>query len=53
MYFLDDAGSKMNQLDKQMEEELKILQSIQEQRALMTVKELAKGITYTEALRTG
>ncbi|XP_022086635.1 probable ATP-dependent RNA helicase DDX41 [Acanthaster planci] len=45
-------SSKVNQLDKQLEEEQKILQSIQEQRALMTVKELAKGITYTEALKT-
>ncbi|XP_071793452.1 probable ATP-dependent RNA helicase DDX41 [Asterias amurensis] len=44
---------KVNQLDKQLEEEQKILQSIQEQRALMTVKELAKGITYTQALKTG
>ena len=43
----------MNKLDKQLEEEEKILQSIQEQKALMTVKELAKGITYTEALTTG
>ena len=46
-------GNKVNKLDKQLEEEEKILQSIQEQKALMTVKELAKGITYTEALTTG
>ncbi|XP_006816434.1 putative ATP-dependent RNA helicase DDX41 [Saccoglossus kowalevskii] len=45
--------SKETKLDKQLEEEEKILQSIQEQKALMTVKELAKGITYTEALVTG
>ena len=36
-----------------MEEEHKILNSIQEQKVLMTVKELATGITYNESLITG
>ncbi|XP_077992382.1 putative ATP-dependent RNA helicase DDX41 [Glandiceps talaboti] len=45
--------SKETKKDKQLQEEDKILQSIQEQKALMTVKELAKGITYTESIRTG
>ena len=47
------TGSKSTALDKQLEEEQKILNSIQEQKALMTVKELAEGITYTESLVTG
>lgn len=34
-------------------EEDKILHSIQETRALMSVGELAKGVIYTESLRTG
>lgn len=50
IYFL---GRKVTAKDKQKEEETRILQSIQEDKALLTVKELAKGITYTEALTTG
>ncbi|XP_072177403.1 probable ATP-dependent RNA helicase DDX41 [Diadema setosum] len=46
-------STKSTALDKQLEEEQKILNSIQEQKALMNVKELAEGITYTEALITG
>ena len=44
---------KVSELDKQRVEENKILHSIQETRALMSVGELAKGVTYTESLRTG
>lgn len=44
---------KVTAKDKQKEEESRILQSIQEDKALLTVKELAKGITYTEAITTG
>lgn len=43
----------MSELDKQRVEEDKILHSIQETRALMSVGELAKGVTYTDSLRTG
>lgn len=46
-------GRKVTAKDKQKEEESRILQSIQEDKALLTVKELAKGITYTEAITTG
>lgn len=38
--------------DKQLKEEKEILQSIGEKTALMTAKELAKGITYAESLET-
>ncbi len=40
-------------MDKQRQEEEKILHSIQETRALMSVGELAKGVVYTEPLKTG
>lgn len=40
-------------MDKQREEEAKILHSIQETRALMSVGELAKGVVYSESLKTG
>ena len=43
----------MSELDKQRAEETKILHSIQETRALMSVGELAKGVVYTEPLQTG
>ena len=43
----------MSELDKQRVEEEKILHNIQETRALMSVGELARGVTYTESLRTG
>ena len=44
---------KVSEMDKQRQEEQKILHSIQETRALMSVGELAKGVTYTESLKTG
>ena len=44
---------KVSELDKQRQEEEKILHNIQETRALMSVGELAKGVVYTESLRTG
>ena len=44
---------KVSEMDKQREEEAKILHSIQETRALMSVGELAKGVVYSESLRTG
>ena len=44
---------KVSELDKQRQEEEKILHSIQETRALMSVGELAKGVVYTEPLKTG
>ena len=43
----------MSELDKQRQEEEKILHSIQETRALMSVGELAKGVTYKQSLQTG
>lgn len=47
------TANKVSELDKQRVEEEKILHSIQETRALMGVGEIAKGVTYTESLRTG
>jgi len=47
------SAHKVSELDKQREEEEKILHSIQETRALMSVGELAKGVIYTEPLKTG
>ena len=44
---------KVSELDKQKEEEAKILHSIKEASALMSVSELAKGVVYTEPLVTG
>ncbi len=41
------------EMDKQLKEEEKILQSVRENTALKGAAELAKGIQYTEALRTG
>lgn len=43
----------MSELEKQKQEEQSILQNIQETRALMSVGELAKGVVYTESLKTG
>jgi len=39
--------------EKQLKEEAKILESVAERTALMGVAELAKGIEYTEAIKTG
>ena len=47
------AAHKISELDKQKEEEAKILHNIQESSALMSVSELAKGVLYTESLTTG
>lgn len=44
---------KVSELDKQRVEEEKILHSIQETRALMSVGELAKGVIYKDPLHTG
>ncbi|TSK87392.1 putative ATP-dependent RNA helicase DDX41 [Bagarius yarrelli] len=38
--------------EKQLKEEEKILESVAEGRALMSVKEMAKGITYEDPIRT-
>nr|XP_033783389.1 probable ATP-dependent RNA helicase DDX41 isoform X3 [Geotrypetes seraphini] len=38
--------------EKQLKEEEKILESVAEGRALMSVKEMAKGITYDEPIKT-
>ena len=51
--FLLCAAHKVSELDKQKEEEEKILHSIKEASALMSVSELAKGVVYTEPLTTG
>ena len=48
-----DTAHKVSELDKQKEEEAKILHSIKEASALMSVSELAKGVVYTEPLVTG
>lgn len=47
------TAHKVSKLDQQRQEEEKILLSIQESRALMSVGELAKGVKYTEPLKTG
>ena len=47
------AAHRVSELDRQKEEEQKILHSIKETRALMGVAELAKGVVYSEAIRTG
>jgi len=39
--------------EKQLKEEAKLLESVAEKSALMGVAELAKGIAYTEAIKTG
>lgn len=44
---------KVSELEKQKQEEESILHNIQETRALMSVGELAKGVIYTESLKTG
>ncbi|XP_024076568.2 probable ATP-dependent RNA helicase DDX41 [Terrapene carolina triunguis] len=38
--------------EKQLKEEEKILESVAEGRALMSVKEMAKGITYDDPIKT-
>ena len=47
------SAHKVSELDKQKEEEAKILHNIKESSALMSVAELAKGVVYTEPLVTG
>ncbi|XP_031563037.1 probable ATP-dependent RNA helicase DDX41 [Actinia tenebrosa] len=44
---------KETHYDKQLKEEEKILESIAERKALMAVGEIAKGIVYTESIKTG
>ncbi|KAK3751354.1 hypothetical protein QZH41_009312, partial [Actinostola sp. cb2023] len=44
---------KESHYDKQLKEEEKILESIAERKALMAVGEIAKGIVYTESVKTG
>lgn len=39
-------------MEKQLKEEEKILESVAENKALMGVAELAKGIQYTDAIKT-
>lgn len=43
---------KETEVEKQLREEAKILESIAERKALMAATELAQGITYTQALKT-
>lgn len=40
------------ELEKQLKEEQKILESIAERKALMAANEIAKGITYTDPIKT-
>ncbi|GFN75285.1 ATP-dependent RNA helicase ddx41 [Plakobranchus ocellatus] len=44
---------KETQREKMLKEEMKILESVAEKTALMGVAELAKGIEYTEPIKTG
>lgn len=48
----DDDEIKETETEKQLREEQKILESVAERKALMAATELAKGITYTDALKT-
>ncbi|XP_067941903.1 probable ATP-dependent RNA helicase DDX41 isoform X2 [Watersipora subatra] len=48
-----EEESKETALEKQLKEEEKILESVAEKTALMGVAELAKGIEYTEPIKTG
>lgn len=43
---------KETEVEKQLREEEKILESVAERKALMAATELAKGITYSEAMKT-
>ena len=47
------AAHRVSELDRQKEEEQKILHSIKETRALMGVAELAKGVVYSDPIKTG
>ena len=53
-HVLKDQNDEVKETDmeKQLREEQKILESVAERKALMAATELAKGITYTDALRT-
>lgn len=46
-------ANKETELEKQLKEEEKILESVAEKKALMGVAELAKGIEYTDPIKTG
>ena len=43
---------KESAIERQLKEEEKILDAVAEKRALMGVAELAKGVQYTESIRT-
>ncbi|OTF73129.1 ATP-dependent RNA helicase abstrakt-like protein, partial [Euroglyphus maynei] len=45
-------AKKENDIEKQLKEEEKILESVAEKKALMAVSELAKGIQYHDPIRT-
>uniref|UniRef100_A0A1A9WIF5 RNA helicase n=1 Tax=Glossina brevipalpis TaxID=37001 RepID=A0A1A9WIF5_9MUSC len=46
-------AKKISDVEKQLKEEEKILESVQQQKALMGVAELAKGIQYEDPIKTG
>lgn len=46
-------AKKISAVEKQLKEEEKILESVAEKKALMGVAELAKGIQYTDPIKTG
>lgn len=45
-------AKKENEIEKQLKEEEKILESVAEKKALMAVSELAKGIQYEDPIKT-
>uniref|UniRef100_H3AYD3 Probable ATP-dependent RNA helicase DDX41 n=1 Tax=Latimeria chalumnae TaxID=7897 RepID=H3AYD3_LATCH len=47
-----EVARKESAKEKQLKEEEKILESVAEGRALMSVKEMAKGITYDDPIKT-
>lgn len=51
--YLLSIANKETELEKQLKEEEKILESVAEKKALMGVAELAKGIEYTDPIKTG
>lgn len=44
---------KETEIEKQLKEEEKILESIAEKKALMAASEIAKGVVYTDPIKTG
>lgn len=46
------AAKKVSAVERQLRKEEEILESVAEKKALMGVSELAKGVQYTEPIKT-